>query len=128
MTDILGAKRILIADDTVGSRDLLRSILEASSYVVAEAGDGEEVLVKVGPFNPHLVILDLHMPKLDGYATALALRQMQDFADKPIVALAAALTQTAPEQIFEAGFSSYLVKPIGPARLRQCVAGLLSPS
>ncbi len=118
-------KRVLIADDTASSRELLRSILEASDYVVAEAGDGEKVLELVGPFGPDLLILDLYMPKLDGYATATALRRMPTFQRTPIIALTAAITQTAPEKISEAGFSTYLVKPVKPSSLRQCVARAL---
>jgi CheY-like chemotaxis protein len=118
-------KRILIADDTVSSRDLLRFILEGSGYEVAEAENGETVLEKVAIFTPQLIILDLQMPKLDGCATARILRKMPEFQKTPIVALTAALSQTAPEQITTAGFSAYLVKPIGPAKLRQCIASLL---
>jgi CheY-like chemotaxis protein len=118
-------RRVLIADDTVSSRDLLRSILEASGYVVEEAQDGERVLEIIESFGPHLVILDLHMPRLDGYSTAVALRKTSLFQRLPIVALTAAATQTAPDRILEAGFSAYLVKPIRPSSLRRCVASLL---
>ena len=118
-------KRILIADNAGSSRDLLRSILEAGNYIVEEATDGLQVLEIVEVFRPHLVILDLQMPKLDGYATATALRRIPALRQAPIIALTASLTQTAPERISEAGFSGYLVKPIGPSRLRQCVTEAL---
>ena len=118
-------KRVLIADDTASSRDLLRSILEASDYVVAEANDGRQVLEMAESFNPHLVILDLEMPKLDGYATAAILRKKPALRETPIIALTAALTQTAPERITEAGFSAYFVKPIRPRSLREFVARFL---
>jgi len=119
------ATRILIADDTLSSRELLRSILESSGYEVVEAEDGEQVLEKAAVFKPHLVILDLQMPKLNGCAAATALRKLPAFERTPIVALTAALSDAVPEQIRKAGFTSYLVKPIGPARLRQCIANLL---
>jgi CheY-like chemotaxis protein len=121
------ANRILIADDTVSSRELLRSILEGSGYEVVEAADGAEVLEKAVACRPHLVILDLEMPKLNGCAAAMLLRQRAEFARTPIVALTAAASQTVPERIAAAGFTAYLVKPIGPARLRKCVATLLQP-
>lgn len=117
--------RVLIADDAASSRDLLRSILEASDYIVAEAKDGEQVLEIVEFFNPHLVILDLQMPRLDGYTTAAALKKMTALQRMPIIALTAAASQTAPDRIAEAGFSAYLIKPIRPGSLRQCVARLL---
>jgi len=123
-----GPRHILIADDKASSRELLRSILEACGHTVAEAEDGEEVLAKVESFTPDLVILDLQMPRLDGYATAAALRRMPALAQMPIIALTAAATQTAPERIKEAGFSAYLVKPIRPAELRQQVTRILQKS
>jgi CheY-like chemotaxis protein len=92
---------------------------------VEEAQDGAQVLEIIGAFGPHLVILDLHMPRLDGYSTATALRRMPTFQRMPIVALTAAMTQTAPDRLSEAGFSAYLVKPVRPSSLRQCVANLL---
>jgi CheY-like chemotaxis protein len=120
------AIRVLIADDTLSSRELLRTILERSGYEVSEAEDGEQVLQKALGFAPHMIILDLQMPKLDGYSAAIALRMIPAFKGIPIVALAAALTDVSPEQTSQAGFTQYLVKPISPARLRECVSHLLS--
>jgi CheY-like chemotaxis protein len=119
------AKRILIADDTMSSRVLLRSILEASGHEVAEAEDGMEVLERASAFQPALVILDLQMPRLDGYAAATALRKMAEFERTPVIALTAVVSQVAPEKMAAAGFSAYLIKPISPARLRQCIADFL---
>jgi CheY-like chemotaxis protein len=120
------AIRVLIADDALGSRELLRTILERCGYEVLEAEDGEQVLQKAPGFEPHLVILDLQMPKLDGYSAAIALRKLPALARIPIVALAAALPDVSPDQTSEAGFTQCLVKPISPARLRECVTQLLS--
>ncbi len=117
--------RVLIADDGVSSRDLLRSILESGGYVVDEARDSEQVLAMAGEHTPNVVILDLQTPKLDGYATAAALKRMPALERTPIIALTPAITQTAPEQLSRAGFAAYLVKPIGPSRLRQCVEKVL---
>jgi two-component system chemotaxis response regulator CheY len=117
--------RILIADDTLSSRELLRSILESTGYQVAEAEDGEQVLARAATFHPDLVILDLQMPNLDGCGAATALRKLPAFKKTPILALTAALSDVIPEQIAGAGFTGYLVKPIGPARLRKCIADLL---
>ena|SRR5271168_1082656 len=117
--------RILIADDGLSSRDLLRYILESSGYEVAEARDGVQVLEKASAFEPHLMILDLQMPRLDGYATATALRKIPAFEKTPIIALTAAFSDSVPERIVEAGFTGYLAKPIGPAQLRGYITSLL---
>lgn len=119
-------KRILIADDTASSRDLMRSILEGCGYEIAEASDGRQVLEKVDDFWPHLVILDLQMPQISGCAAAAALRKSHNFCRTPIVALTATFTYTMTEELTKAGFSAYLVKPIRPAQLRQCLEKLLS--
>ena len=93
---------------------------------MAEAEDGEQVLQIAVSFKPDLIVLDLQMPKLDGYAAATALRKIAAFEKTPILALTAAVTDAVPEQISQAGFTGYLVKPIGPARLRHCIASLLA--
>ena len=119
------ARRILIADDAVSSRELLRTILERQGYIVMEAVDGREAVDQAPQFAPDLVILDLQMPRLDGYSTAIALRKIPAFASIPIVALAAALPEVSPEQMTDAGFTQCLVKPISPTRLRECITDLL---
>lgn len=119
------ASRILIADDAPSGRELLRTILERSGYEVVEACDGAEVIEKVSHFRPHLLILDLQMPKVDGYATVIALRKMPTFHEVPVMALAAALPEVSPEQMTQAGFTRCIVKPINPAKLRESVAQLL---
>ena len=121
----LPARKILIADDASSSRELLRVILEGGGYEVIEAIDGEQALAKASEFSPHLVILDLQMPKRNGYSVAIALRKIPAFANIPIVALAAALPEVSPEQMTKAGFTRCLVKPISPSRLRECVTQLL---
>lgn len=90
-----------------------------------EAVDGEQAVDGASRFDPDLVILDLQMPKLDGYSAAIALRKIPSCAHIPIVALAAALPEVSPEQISQAGFTQCLVKPISPTRLRECVTRLL---
>jgi len=90
-----------------------------------EAEDGEQAVDKALDFAPDLIILDLQMPKLDGYSVAMALRKITAFAHIPIVALAAALPEVSPEEMTQAGFTQCLVKPISPTRLRECVTGLL---
>jgi CheY-like chemotaxis protein len=119
------AARILIADDDPSSRELLRSILESSGYEVVEAEDGVQVMERAPDFAPDLVILDIQMPNMDGLAAAKALRNIPSFEKTPIVALTAASSRLLPAEISQSGFTSYLVKPIGPARLRQHISDLL---
>lgn len=119
------APRILIADDSISSRELLRSILESCGYEVFEAEDGERAIGRAYLYKPDLIILDLNMPKLDGSAVARQMRQSIRFESTPIIALTAAVSDWAPQQIAEAGFSGYLTKPISPASLRHFIKGIL---
>jgi CheY-like chemotaxis protein len=117
--------RILIADDVLSHRELLRYALETSGYEVVEVESCEQAVEQAPAFAPHIVILDLNMPKMGGCAAARALHGIAAFEKTPIVALTAATPDHFPVEFDQAGFSEYLVKPVGPARLRQCIADLL---
>jgi len=119
------SQRILIADDAMSSRDLLRSILASSGHEVQEATDGVEVLETMTIFRPALIILDMDLPGMDGFNTARRVRRVPGFERVPLVLLVPAPAYSSPEEIAAAGFSACLVKPIGPRRLRECVGGLL---
>lgn len=118
-------KQVLIADDSQSSRDLLRFILERSGCDVIEAQDGEQALMLAVDCNSDLFILDLNLPRLDGYCVASELRRQPAFIQTPIVALSADITQTDSARMTAAGFSAFLSKPIPPAALRKCISELL---
>lgn len=118
---------ILIADDKPNSRELLRAILE-HDYIVVEAADGEEALLMVYEANPHLIILDIHMPKRDGFGVIEELRKNPALQDLPIMALTASASLNEKDLIMGSGFDACLIKPIGPAKLRDAVASLLQQS
>jgi two-component system, OmpR family, alkaline phosphatase synthesis response regulator PhoP len=122
----IAPKRIMIADDGASARDLVRCILGRSGYEIFEAEDGEEALECARRFQPDLIILDLQMPKLDGCSVASRLRSMPLFEGTPILALSAAISPTEYAKLIQAGFSSFLAKPISPARLRSAVGVLFN--
>lgn len=117
--------RILIADDRASSRELLRLVLEGVGYEVIEAEDGQAALDRARDTTPALILLDLQMPRLDGYQVLAALRSDDRFRDLPILALTASAMRGDRERILEAGFTDYLAKPAGPELLRETVARLL---
>lgn len=119
-------KKVLIADDKATSRELIRTVLEGSGYEVNEANDGIEALQFARALRPDLVILDLHMPGLDGFGVLAELRQDQSFATTPIMALTASAMQGDRERALVAGFDSYVSKPIPLPMLRQEVERLLA--
>jgi CheY-like chemotaxis protein len=116
-----GLRTILIADDKPGGRDLLRTVLE-DQYRVLEAVDGNDALRQAREQSPDLIILDLHMPGLDGFGVIRALRLDARFAATPVVVLTASAMQGDKEKAMEAGFTGYLTKPISLPELRRQVA------
>jgi two-component system, cell cycle response regulator DivK len=125
MTEAAGKYRILIADDRASSRELLRLVLARAGYEVIEAEDGRQAVELARQQSPHLILLDLQMPGLDGYGTLAELRQEERFRELPILALTASAMRGDREKILAAGFTDYLSKPAGPELLRETVARLL---
>ena len=118
-------KRILVAEDRPASLELIRTVLESAGYEVIDAVDGQEALDKAGAQAVDLVLLDLQMPKIDGFGVVTRLRNDPKFADIPIVALTASAMQGDRERALDAGFSCYIPKPIDLAVLRSEIGRLI---
>ena len=121
-------KKVLIADDKATSRELIRTVLETRGYDITEASDGIEALRYAREVKPDLIILDLHMPGLDGFGVLAELRRDERFAVIPIMALTASAMQGERERAIVAGFNSYVSKPIPLPALRAEVERLLLTS
>jgi len=118
-------KRILVAEDRPASLELIRTVLESFGYHVIEALDGQEALEKASSNVVDLFLLDLQMPKLDGFGVVAQLRRDPRFANTPIVALTASAMQGDRERALAAGFSSYITKPFDIPFLRSKMERLL---
>ena len=118
-------KKILVADDRPTSRELVRNVLEGSGYEVIEAADGVEALELARGQKPDAIILDLHMPRLDGFGVVQELRRDEAFANVPVMALTASAMIGDRERALAAGFTGYIAKPIRLAALRNEVERLL---
>jgi len=118
-------KKVLVADDKATGRELIRTVLEQCGYSVFEAVDGMEAVRKARELLPDLIILDLHMPELDGFGAFREIRADERFTATPIMALTASAMRGDHERALSAGFTSYLTKPIGLNVLRSEVKRLL---
>ncbi|HEY4362936.1 MAG TPA: response regulator [Bryobacteraceae bacterium] len=118
-------KKILIADDTDKGRELVKTVLEGSGYHVFEARNGLEAVAGAREHMPDLIILDLHMPGLDGFGVIQELRGQKEFATTPIMALTASAMMGDKERATAVGFTGYITKPIRLADLRREVERLL---
>jgi CheY-like chemotaxis protein len=104
--------RILIVDDKPASRELGRIMLESFGHEVVEASSGREAIAAALESAPDMVLLDLHMPDLDGFATLAEFRRETQLAGTPIVALTASAMHGDDIRALEAGFSGYITKPV----------------
>lgn len=118
-------KTILIADDKATGRELVRTVLENSGYSVIEAADGPEALKRAKESSPDLIILDLHMPEIDGFGVIEQLRRDAQFSETPVVALTASAMQGDRERAMSLGFTGYITKPIRLVALRSEIERLL---
>lgn len=118
-------KKVLVADDKDTGRELVRTVLEESNYEVFEASDGIEALEQARQINPDLIILDLHMPRLDGFGVIAELRRDERFAKTPVMALTASAMMGDRERALAVGFTGYIAKPIRLSTLRAEVERLL---
>jgi two-component system, cell cycle response regulator DivK len=119
-------KKVLVADDRATGRELVRAVLENSGHQVFEAGDGNEAVEQARQIHPDLIILDIHMPGLDGFQVIEKLRRAEGFAATPIIALTASAMMGDRERAMAAGFTGYITKPIRLDALRAEVERLLA--
>lgn len=106
--------KILIADDEPDLRDMVRYNLETQGFEVITAGDGVEALDKAIRERPHLIVLDVRMPKMSGFEVARRLRQTDAIAETPIIMLTALGQEHDEIGGFEAGADDYIQKPVSP--------------
>ena len=119
-------KTVLVAEDNPTNRELLRELLEIRGYTVAEACNGEEALAMIEQTPPDILLLDIGMPLLDGFAVVRKLRENPRFASLPVVAVTAYAMQGDSEKIMNSGFDGYLSKPVSSSLLAQELDRLLS--
>lgn len=117
-------KTILLVEDVQDNRDLVVQILE-SEYTVIEARDGLEGLEKARAYRPDLILLDLALPKMDGWETARRIKSDSDLKQIPIVALTAYAMEGDEAMALEAGCDAYVAKPVLPRDLRERVREVL---
>jgi two-component system, OmpR family, alkaline phosphatase synthesis response regulator PhoP len=110
--------KVLIADDDPSISKLLERTLRTDGYQVFVATDGEQAVDFAVKYRPDLVILDLTMPKMDGYEVTRALRRWDETRNACIILLTAHPQEDSAAKGFEEGADDYLVKPFTPAHLR----------
>jgi two-component system chemotaxis response regulator CheY len=109
--------RVLIVDDAVTVRMYHRQILEAAGFVVEEAANGYEGLEKSAQVRFDLFLVDINMPKMNGYALVKALRGCGESRATPVIMISTEAEARDMDQAYTAGANLYLIKPVRPEDL-----------
>lgn len=119
-------KRILICDDDPVILRLLEVNLQLEGYEVLSADNGESAIEVAREDQPDLIVLDIMMPRLDGYETCARLKEDDDTKNIPVVFLSAKAQQSDIDKGKAFGIADYLTKPFDPNELIETVGRLLA--
>jgi DNA-binding response OmpR family regulator len=116
---------LLLADDSISTLTVVSAWLQQSGYDVITATRGDDALTLARERLPQFVMLDIAMPGMDGIEVTQRLRDDRSFAEVPIVLLTSYGLSEYLQVGLEAGADAYIVKPVGPQKLRSLVDELL---
>jgi len=119
---------ILVADDNVGTRIAVSDYLEMSGYSVIAASDGQEALLMVEAYYPHLIVTDITMPRMDGYELVGKVRAKPEFRLLPVIFLTERASTEERIRGYQLGCDFYLPKPFEMNELGAMVRNLLERS
>ncbi len=120
------AKKILVVDDEVYILHILDFSLGAEGYEVITAADGEEAMRKARSEKPDLIVLDIMMPKVDGFEACRRLKADPETSPIPVILLTAKGREVDRQMGMEVGADDYIVKPFSPTRLIEKIGSYLS--
>src|SRR5258708_9031730 len=118
---------VLLVEDNEDNRIISSTVLRHVGYHVLEAEDGEQALEVARASRPNLILMDISIPKIDGWEATRAIRRDPQLRDIPIIALTAHALPDDRERAAEIGFSAYLAKPVEPraavAEVQRSISG-----
>lgn len=120
--------RILTVDDDRAMRHLLRVAFQAKGFEVSEAPDGKAAVEHALDSRPHLILMDVMMPRMDGFTACQLLRRTDSTAHIPIILLSALTSAEDKKKGLESGANLYLTKPMARSALIQTVFEILKDS
>ena len=118
-------KTVLLVEDNEDNLVVYRTILEHVGYAVVEARDGEEGVARARENLPDLILMDISIPKIDGWEATRRLKAADETKAIPIIALTAHALEEDRQKAMQAGCDGYLAKPVEPRRVVQEVERFL---
>jgi CheY-like chemotaxis protein len=119
---------VLVVDDDPRNAFVLTDVLQMRGVTVVQAGDGRNAITELLAGGIDLVLMDVMMPQMDGYATTRAIRQMPQFAKLPVITVTARAMPGDREKSIDAGATDYITKPIDVEELLTCMERWLTPA
>lgn len=119
------AKRILIVEDNPQNRYLVSFLLEQQGYELITAEDGAEALEMLEGDTPDLILMDMQLPKVDGYEATRRIKANERLRDIPLVALTAHSMRRDEQRAIDAGCDEFVTKPVDADGLLALVSRLL---
>lgn len=119
-------KRVLVVEDNHLNLYLLTFLLEREGYEIRSAEDGEQAIQAIQAEIPDLIVMDMQLPKIDGYEVTRHLKSRRDSAGVPVIAITAHAAPGDSQRALEAGCDAFLIKPVNPNGLTALVGELLN--
>jgi DNA-binding response OmpR family regulator len=120
-------KKILIVDDEPDVLKMIAFRVKKAGYEIATAFDGEKALEAVSKDRPDLILLDLRLPRIDGWEVCRRLKADEKFSSIPIVILSASVSSLNSDKTKELEAEDYLLKPFEPVVLLEKIKNLIGP-
>ena len=117
--------KVLLVEDVEDTRLFMRLALEDQGFIVAEAEDGHSAVASAVRETPDVILMDLTLPRMDGFAAAKLIRQKTELKDVPIIAVTAHQETGFRSDAKASGFDAYVTKPIDINWLKELINGLI---
>ncbi len=118
--------KILVVEDDINLSELIKMRLEENGFEVVTAYDGVDAISQVRKNTPDLIVLDLMLPKLDGYQVCMILKNYESFSKIPIIIISARISTEAKEIALRTGADAFVLKPFDGQKLVAIIKNLLS--
>jgi two-component system, cell cycle response regulator DivK len=119
------SKRVLVIEDTPDNRQIIRDLLTASGYAVAEAHDGAAGVIMATELVPDLILMDIQLPIIDGYEATRQIKANSALEHIPIIAVTSYALSGDEAKTKAAGCDAYIAKPFSPRELLAMVRKFL---
>ncbi|MGA8695526.1 MAG: response regulator [Xanthobacteraceae bacterium] len=120
------SKRILVVEDQADNRQIIRDMLSPTDYEITEAEDGAQALEAIAKQRPHLILMDIQLPVIDGYTATRKIKADPALRSIPIIAVTSYALSGEEKKAREAGCDDYVPKPFSPRQLLAKIRQYLS--